>query len=77
MRVSCGCRSHNGFLTAKGLKEADQRSAVIPEGLAGGESTLYLDRVGSVSAFEPEAEGFVWDELLIDSQYRRFLSEVL
>ncbi len=76
MRVSCGCRSHNGFLTAKGLKEAAQREDVRP-GVDDVQMSMYLDRVGSVSAFEPEAEGCVWDEQLIDSQYRRFLSEVL
>ena len=55
--VTCGCRAHNGFLTAKGLKEAAQRSL---EGLdvAGMALGAYVDRVGSVSALvEVEIDG--------------------
>ena len=66
----CNCRSHNGFLTAKGLAEAAQRFSL--EGLAPRGELGYLDKVGSVSALV-EGEAFhVWDDALLDSQHRRF-----
>ena len=68
--MTCGCRSHNGFLTAKGLEETAQRSL---EGLevADMDPSSYLDRVGSVSALvEPSEPIFV--DVLLDQQYQRF-----
>ncbi len=47
--TDCGCRSHNGFLTSKGLEEAALRERESLE-LAGAVARRYLDRVGSVSA---------------------------
>ena len=41
----CSCRSHNGFLTRLGYAEHAERTR-----LAGADGSLYLDRVGSVSA---------------------------
>ena len=73
--MDCGCVSHNGFLTAKGLKEAAQRE-VDSHGLDAMWSIGYLDSRGSVSAVENENEPCVWDDQVIDSQYRRFLSGV-
>ena len=71
-RRTCSCRSHNGFLTAKGLEEAAQRRDAIREVDAMDES-LYLDKVGSVSALDPDP-GTLWlPGPLIDQQYRRFL----
>ncbi len=46
--MKCGCSSHNGFLTAKGLEEAAQRFSL--EGLAPRGELEYLDKSGSVSA---------------------------
>ncbi len=43
----CECRSHNGFLTAKGLEETAQRLSL--EGLAPRGVHGYLDKVVSVS----------------------------
>ena len=70
----CDCRSHNGFLTGKGLAETAQRSL---EGLEvdGMASSRYLDKVGSVSGLELERDLFVdVPETLIDQQYRRFIN---
>ncbi len=55
---NCHCRAHNGFLTAKGLEEAEQRRANPTELLEVdvGQLDLYLDKVGSVSALV-EVEG--------------------
>ena len=68
----CECRSHNGFMTAKGLEEVAQRS---PEGLelAGVVATRYLDKVGSVSALLKSNIDYRHDAQ-IDEQYRRFRS---
>jgi len=67
--VKCDCHSHNGFLTAKGLREAAQRELELP-GVDGMGSDRYLDKVGSVSALV-EVEDHWVDEVLED-QYRRF-----
>ena len=74
--MNCGCHSHGSFLTAKGLAEAEQRRDASPEALEvdGSQTSLYLDKVGSVSALA-EAEAFhVFDHGVIDQQYRRFLN---
>ncbi len=67
----CGCYSHGGFLTAKGLEEAAQRERSLPGVDAMGVSR-YVDRVGSVSAMD-DGRDHVFDDALIDQQYRRFL----
>ena len=68
--MKCNCRAHNGFLTAKGLKETAPQISL--EGLAGRPVHEYVDIVGSVSALV-EGEGFhVFDNELIEEQYRRF-----
>jgi len=63
--------ARNGFLTAKGLKEAAQREvdlcAVDAMGLH-----RYLDKVRSVSGLELERDFLVFDDEVIDQQYRRF-----
>jgi len=68
----CDCRSHNGFLTAKGLEEAAQREGEW-DGLTYLRSSVTLDKVGSVSGLELERDSHMCDEL-IDQQYRRFLN---
>ena len=66
--------SRNGFLTERGYELAQQISleGLLPEGGVDAESSIsYLDKVGSVSAMV-EGEGFVFDDQLLDNQYRRF-----
>jgi len=72
--MDCNCLSHNGFLTAKGLEEAEQRVVDGAEFLGVDERqlSLYLDRVGSVSALVEVEEDHVWDDRLLDEQDRRF-----
>ena len=72
--TKCDCFSHDGFLTAKGLEEAAQRIACLDEGLAVELPLQYLDKVGSVSAMVEVEEFHVFDDQLLDQQYRRFLS---
>ena len=64
--------ARNGFLTAKGLAEAAQRYSL--EGLAPRGVHEYVDRVGSVSGLELERDLHVFDDQLLDQQYRRFLN---
>ncbi len=64
----CGCSSHNGFLTRRGYELARG------QGVDKAEASRYLDKVGSVSALVEVEEFHVFDEQLIDQQYRRFLS---
>ena len=74
MDHDCSCRSHNGFLTAKGLGETAQRSL---EGLEvdGMAAKQYLDKVGSVSGLELERDLYAHvSDTQIDQQYRRFLN---
>ena len=69
-RAACDCRSHNGFLTAKGLEETAQRSL---EGLEVDNMHLerYLDKVGSVSGLGLDGTFHVFDDRLIDEQCLR------
>ena len=75
MKCKCDCLAHNGFLTAKGLKEAAQRDVFI-DGVAGMEMFGYLDRVASVSGLRRDETLYVHDDDYIDSQSRRALHAV-
>ncbi len=68
----CGCYSHGGFLTAKGLEETAQRSL---EGLEvdARAPELYLDKVVSVSGLRRDETTMIFNDGVIDEQYRRFL----
>ena len=68
----CRCRSHNGFLTALGLREAAQRKDCRPE-VDAMEIPLYLDSRVSVSGLGRD-ETFHMCESLIEEQHRRFLN---
>ena len=69
----CSCRSHGTFLTSKGLAEAAQRKLEL-RGFDSMELESYVDKVGSVSASDGDGDVFVWDDRLIEDQYRRFLN---
>ena len=74
--TDCGCRSHNGFLTAKGLAEAAQRetAALSLEGLTPMSESVRLDIQGSVSGLRrDETTMIVWptDEVT-DEQFARY-----
>ena len=69
--LMCECRSHNGFLTAKGLEETALRRSDSLE-LAGRVAIRYLDSRVSVSA--SESDKMIFDDHVIDQQYRRFLN---
>jgi len=71
MTVNCSCRSHNGFLTAKGLAEARERSGLV--GVDRQHELLYLDRGCSVSGLVEVEEDHVWDEEILDEQFRRWI----
>ena len=71
MKCACACLSHNGFLTAKGLKEAAQRDVFI-DGVAGMDMFGYLDRVSSVSGSRRDEDLYVHDDDYLDQQDRRF-----
>ena len=63
--LPCGCRSHNGFLTRAGYEAFDKAAQMC-----------YLDRVGSVSGLRRDETMLIFDDELLDNQYRRFLSAV-
>jgi len=68
--------ARNGFLTAKGLKEAEQRGVdrayeLSLEGLAQGDDQLYLDSTGSVSGLSRVEIKMIFDDGVIDEQFRR------
>ena len=66
----CSCHSHNGLIRSpEGLA---QRLPVRGVEVDRMDESRYLDKVGSVSALA-EAEDFhVFDDEMIDQQYRRF-----
>ena len=57
--MTCDCRSHNGFLTAKGFEETDQLSLLSEEGLTRSDKDVSIDSHGSVS-------GLRRDEIFVD-----------
>ena len=71
--ANCGCNAHGSFLTAKGLKEAEQRSAgaFVFDGVDKRQLSLYLDKVGSVSALVEGEEDHVFDDHVLEEQFRR------
>ncbi len=70
--TDCRCISHGGFLTKRGYRLVAQQNSL--EGLAPRGVHAYVDRVGSVSALAEAEEFHVFDDALIEQQYRRFLN---
>ncbi len=69
--MKCGCHSHGGFLTAKGLKEAAQQNSL--EGLAPRGVLEYVDSMGSVSGLRRDEDMYALvSDISIDEQERRF-----
>ncbi len=73
--------ARNGFLTRKGyqlslegLAQKDSCGPLSPLGVDEHPDQLYLDNRVSVSALVEVEGSHVFDERLIDSQYRRFLN---
>jgi len=66
--TDCLCLSHNGFLTKLGYAVVDERGH---SELAHWGDMCYLDNVGSVSAYERR---MIFDDHILDEQYRRFLN---
>ncbi len=66
--------SRNGFLTSRGYREVEQRSleGLEIQGVDRSQVSLYLDKVGSVSAMV-EVEDHWLDDEDLNEQYRRFL----
>ncbi len=69
--TDCRCISHNGFLTVRGIEDAQRGDDSLE--LAGAVASRYLDKVGSVSGLRRDETLPIWDDQVIDSQYRRFL----
>ncbi len=70
-RRTCGCHSHNGLLLSpEGLAQRELRST----GLTDRDFFAILDSKVSVSALVEVEENHVFDDQLIDQQYRRFLN---
>ena len=72
--MTCRCHSHNGFLTAKGLKETAQQFSLeslhLRDGVDSRALNEYLDKVGSVSGSIPQE--IIFDDSVVEEQYRRF-----
>jgi len=67
--------SRNGFLTERGYAELAQRTSregLSPRGVDEMVAGRYLDKVGSVSALDGDGDFHVFDDELLDQQYRRF-----
>ena len=67
--MTCSCSSHNGFLTAKGLREAAKRSSLI-RGLDARRYELHLDKVGSVSAMVEVEHDCDYDSKHVELNHR-------
>ena len=64
----CSCHSHNGYL----LKPSGFAQQLSLEGLDSRRVPEYVDRVRSVSALVEAEALHVFDDELLDRQYRRF-----
>ena len=65
----CGCYAHNGLvLSPEGLAQRE----VKLNGVDSMQSSVYIDSGVSVSGLELERDFHVFDDEIIDSQYRRF-----
>ena len=67
--------SRNGFLTAKGLAEADQREHSFDLGVDRADLSEYLDSRVSVSGLRRDEIQLDIEDAILDEQYRRFLNE--
>ena len=72
-RESCGCYSHDGFLTKAGYALVAQRRVDFPGEVDMGTLQRYLDSMGSVSGLRRDEDlyEFISDKD-IDEQARRF-----
>ena len=74
--MKCGCYSHNGFVlraSDEGLAQREvSRREIHAMGLDPDAGQFYLDKVGSVSGLRRDERPSVFDDDLIDQQYRRF-----
>ena len=73
--MTCGCNAHNGLLTAKGRTAAEQREFELDDhpGIAMMPASMYIDSMLSVSGSRRDETVMIFDEGVIDEQYRRFL----
>ena len=67
----CDCRAHNGFLTVRGYAENAQREDALPR-VDDMDMFEYLDCSVSVSGLRRDEDFLVFDDQVIDQQYRRF-----
>ncbi len=69
--MKCNCRSHNGFLTVLGFKDAKRERQL--DALDNMGIVPYLDKSGSVSALVEVEDLYEFvTEDMTDQQYRRF-----
>ena len=59
---SCGCLSHNGFLTRSGYAAVDAGY----HGVDGRWDACYLDKVGSVSGSRRDEAAMIFDDGVLD-----------
>ena len=71
--MTCGCRSHNGFLTAKGLAETAQLELMSAEGLTRSVQCVSVDIPGSVSGLRRDEINVEYDQMS-ESDLREVLS---
>ena len=73
--MTCNCRSHNGFLTAKGLEETAQQFSLeglhLRDGVDSRALNTYLDKVVSVSASQRDETSMIFDDEVLDEQFER------
>ena len=68
----CECHSHNGFqLSPSGLAQQTSLEGLAPRG-----DLAYIDKVVSVSGLRRDETTMIFDDEVIEDQYRRFLDAV-
>ena len=70
--MTCKCHSHNGFVLGRSPEGLAQRELERAGDLTRSDKGVSLDMVGSVSALVDVEGSHVFDDQLLDNQYRRF-----
>ncbi len=73
--TECRCHSHNGFVLGEPRSlEGLSIARAEEKGLTPDVDCVRLDLVGSVSGLRRDETDHVFDDEIVDNQYRRFLN---
>ena len=75
--MKCSCHSHNGFVLSEQLDlecQIAQQESESEQGLTRSVNDVSIDKSGSVSALRRDGTMLIFDDAVLEEQYRRFIS---